>query len=74
MSKPDGYIFKHPMGRLFWSIVDESCKDHQDVVPFFFNQIEQECQHEWKNIHYDQMQSIDMCSKCKKCRIGQGNY
>lgn len=32
-SEPVAYIFKHPAGKLFWSLTDESNKDRDDVFP-----------------------------------------
>lgn len=29
------YIFKHPAGRLFWSLTDESNKGQSDVMPVY---------------------------------------
>lgn len=34
-AEPVAYIFKHPSGRLFWSLTDESNKDHNDVIPVY---------------------------------------
>ncbi|HBQ5693363.1 TPA: hypothetical protein MAL10_002758 [Klebsiella pneumoniae] len=34
-SEPVAYIFKHPAGRLFWSLTDEINKDHDDVMPVY---------------------------------------
>ncbi|WP_318247945.1 DUF551 domain-containing protein [Klebsiella pneumoniae] len=34
-SEPVEYIFKHPAGRLFWSLTDESNKGHDDVMPVY---------------------------------------
>lgn len=34
-SEPVAYIFKHPAGRLFWSLTDESNKGHDDVTPVY---------------------------------------
>nr|WP_255874707.1 DUF551 domain-containing protein [Klebsiella pneumoniae] len=34
-SEPVAYIFKHPAGRLFWSLTDESNKGHDDVMPAY---------------------------------------
>lgn len=34
-SDPVAYIFKHPAGRLFWSLTDESNKGHDDVMPVY---------------------------------------
>lgn len=34
-SNPVAYIFKHPAGRLFWSLTDESNKGHDDVMPVY---------------------------------------
>ncbi|VTM84876.1 Uncharacterised protein [Klebsiella pneumoniae] len=34
-SEPVAYIFKHPAGRLFWSLTDESNKGHDDVMPVY---------------------------------------
>lgn len=36
-SEPVAYIFKHPAGRLFWSLTDESNKGHDDVMPVYAN-------------------------------------
>ncbi|SWW28767.1 DUF551 domain-containing protein [Klebsiella pneumoniae] len=33
--EPVAYIFKHPAGRLFWSLTDESNKGHDDVMPVY---------------------------------------
>lgn len=32
---PVAYIFKHPAGRLFWSLTDESNKGQRDVMPVY---------------------------------------
>lgn len=32
---PDGYIFQHPSGKLFWSIVSDSCANDEGVVPYY---------------------------------------
>ncbi|HBW7662604.1 Eaa1 [Klebsiella pneumoniae] len=37
-SEPVAYIFKHPAGRLFWSLTDESNKGHDDVMPVYASQ------------------------------------
>lgn len=34
-SAPVAYIFKHPAGRLFWSLTDESNKGRSDVIPVY---------------------------------------
>ncbi|HBW8224159.1 TPA: hypothetical protein MFH96_000263 [Klebsiella pneumoniae] len=34
-SEPVAYIFKHPAGRLFWALTDESNKDQNDVMPVY---------------------------------------
>lgn len=34
-SEPVAYIFKHPAGRLFWSLTDKSNKGHDDVIPVY---------------------------------------
>ncbi|HGU6407071.1 hypothetical protein [Klebsiella pneumoniae] len=34
-SEPVAFIFKHPAGRLFWSLTDESNKGHDDVIPVY---------------------------------------
>ncbi|CAA0261544.1 Uncharacterised protein [Klebsiella pneumoniae] len=34
-NEPVAYIFKHPAGRLFWSLTDESNKGHDDVMPVY---------------------------------------
>lgn len=34
-SEPVAYILKHPAGRLFWSLTDESNKGHDDVMPVY---------------------------------------
>nr|DAI83527.1 MAG TPA: hypothetical protein [Caudoviricetes sp.] len=34
-SEPVAYIFKHPAGRLFWSLTDESNKGQSDVMPVY---------------------------------------
>lgn len=33
--EPIVYIFKHPAGKLFWALTDESNKDHDDVIPVY---------------------------------------
>ncbi|HID3188859.1 TPA: dATP/dGTP pyrophosphohydrolase domain-containing protein [Klebsiella pneumoniae] len=33
--EPRLHIFKHPAGRLFWSLTDESNKGHDDVMPVY---------------------------------------
>ncbi|ECZ3456105.1 hypothetical protein F7I85_05160 [Salmonella enterica] len=33
--KPVAYIFKHPSGRLFWALTDESNKGKSDVMPVY---------------------------------------
>lgn len=33
--QPIAYIFKHPAGRLFWSLTDESNKRQADVIPVY---------------------------------------
>ncbi|GAA6543201.1 TPA: hypothetical protein ACHT18_002909 [Klebsiella pneumoniae] len=37
-SEPVAYIFKHPAGRLFWSLTDKSNKGHDDVMPVYASQ------------------------------------
>lgn len=32
---PDGYIFQHPAGRLFWSIISDDCSNDVGVVPYY---------------------------------------
>ncbi|MCV5162090.1 DUF551 domain-containing protein [Escherichia coli] len=32
---PVAYIFKHPAGKLFWVLTDESNKDQSDVIPVY---------------------------------------
>ncbi|EFA3637547.1 DUF551 domain-containing protein [Escherichia coli] len=32
---PVAYIFKHPAGKLFWDLTDESNKDQSDVIPVY---------------------------------------
>ncbi len=34
-AEPVAYIFKHPVGKLFWTLTDESNKDHADVMPVY---------------------------------------
>lgn len=34
-SEPVAYIFKHPAGRLFWALTDESNKSQSDVMPVY---------------------------------------
>lgn len=34
-SEPLAYIFKHPAGRLFWALTDESNKGQSDVIPVY---------------------------------------
>ncbi|EPO7767667.1 hypothetical protein ACUF8H_000275 [Klebsiella aerogenes] len=34
-SEPVAYIFKHPAGRLFWALTDESNKCQSDVMPVY---------------------------------------
>lgn len=33
--EPVAYIFKHPAGKLFWAITDESNKGQSDVIPVY---------------------------------------
>ncbi len=33
--EPVAYIFKHPAGKLFWSLTDESNKEQADVIPVY---------------------------------------
>jgi|GEM_PF-4661731 len=33
--EPVAYIFKHPAGKLFWALSDESNKHHDDVMPVY---------------------------------------
>lgn len=35
--EPDIHVFKHPAGRLFWSLSDSSNRDHADVYPAWFH-------------------------------------
>ncbi|EZG32460.1 Eaa protein [Escherichia coli E1728] len=32
---PVAYIFKHPAGKLFWALTDESNKEQADVIPVY---------------------------------------
>ncbi|MXF75356.1 hypothetical protein GRW79_17405 [Escherichia coli] len=34
-AKPIAYIFKHPAGKLFWSLTDESNKEQPDVISVY---------------------------------------
>ncbi|WP_171934971.1 DUF551 domain-containing protein [Escherichia coli] len=34
-AEPVAYIFKHPAGKLFWALADESNKDQADVIPVY---------------------------------------
>ncbi|MDA4238758.1 DUF551 domain-containing protein [Escherichia coli] len=34
-AEPVAYIFKHPAGKLFWALTDESNKDQSDVIPVY---------------------------------------
>ncbi|PSY36313.1 DUF551 domain-containing protein [Escherichia albertii] len=34
-AEPVAYIFKHPAGKLFWSLTDESNKGQSDVMPVY---------------------------------------
>lgn len=34
-SDPVAYIFKHPSGKLFWALTDESNKGRKDVMPVY---------------------------------------
>lgn len=34
-AEPIAYIFKDPVGKLFWTLTDESNKDHADVMPVY---------------------------------------
>ncbi|EKM5306768.1 DUF551 domain-containing protein [Escherichia coli] len=36
-AEPVAYIFKHPAGKLFWALTDESNKDQPDVIPVYAN-------------------------------------
>lgn len=33
--EPVAYIFKHPAGKLFWALTDESNKEQADVIPVY---------------------------------------
>lgn len=34
-AEPAAYIFKHPAGKLFWALTDESNKEQPDVIPVY---------------------------------------
>ncbi|MFY7293983.1 hypothetical protein [Enterobacter cloacae complex sp. IR5457] len=34
-AEPVAYVFKHPAGRLFWALTDESNKGQSDVMPVY---------------------------------------
>ncbi|EFH1097199.1 TPA: DUF551 domain-containing protein [Escherichia coli] len=34
-AEPVAYIFKHPAGKLFWSLTDESNKEQADAIPVY---------------------------------------
>ncbi|MBW6086031.1 DUF551 domain-containing protein [Escherichia coli] len=34
-AEPVAYIFKHPSGKLFWALTDESNKEQPDVIPVY---------------------------------------
>lgn len=34
-TEPVAYIFKHPAGKLFWALTDESNKEQADVIPVY---------------------------------------
>ncbi len=34
-AEPVAYIFKHPAGKLFWALTDESNKEQDDVIPVY---------------------------------------
>lgn len=34
-AEPVAYIFKHPAGKLFWALTDESSKEQADVIPVY---------------------------------------
>ncbi|ELU5338402.1 hypothetical protein SB941_000516 [Escherichia coli] len=34
-AEPVAYIFKHPDGKLFWALTDESNKEQSDVIPVY---------------------------------------
>ncbi|HCN2838647.1 TPA: DUF551 domain-containing protein [Escherichia coli] len=34
-AEPVAYIFKHPAGKLFWALTDESNKEQADVIPVY---------------------------------------
>lgn len=34
-AEPVAYIFKHPTGKLFWALTDESNKEQPDVIPVY---------------------------------------
>ncbi|HDC8744249.1 TPA: DUF551 domain-containing protein [Escherichia coli] len=34
-AEPVAYIFKHPAGKLFWALTDESNKEQSDVIPVY---------------------------------------
>ncbi|ELL1660567.1 DUF551 domain-containing protein [Escherichia coli] len=34
-AEPVAYVFKHPAGKLFWALTDESNKEQSDVIPVY---------------------------------------
>jgi len=57
-------------------------KDHKFRVDRLLARIEElekqlqkkDCDHEWHNLEYNQLRSIDVCSKCGELRTGRGNH
>lgn len=48
-AEPVAYIFKHPAGRLFWALTDESNKGKSDVMPVYAAQRPAPVVPEWTN-------------------------
>ncbi|HCP5102015.1 TPA: DUF551 domain-containing protein [Escherichia coli] len=47
-AEPVAYIFKHPAGKLFWALTDESNKEQADVIPVYAAAPAPVLPHEWR--------------------------
>ncbi|MDK1241821.1 hypothetical protein QMT30_19165 [Cronobacter sakazakii] len=61
-AEPVAYIFKHPVGKLFWALTDESNKDHADVMPV--DAAPPAPSHE--NVHYADAAEAEIAALCKR--------
>lgn len=61
----DGYIFCHPDGKLFWSIVSESCANGKGVVPYYLTAPQKPV------VHPDTKRMDWLCAHCVEVRDPQ---